>query len=342
MPKSFTEGFMTFLSARAKQAACKQAAGIVKGTLGEARNLSKLARFHRKKGNLKYSEKLEKRAANKKMSKPLLKTIEAQLDNRFFRIEKGLNTFDLWLVLGSTGLSRVSLPIKKHAHFNSLAAQGTIMNSIRLSKKGVTFCFAVQKPDKADGKTLGVDIGANSTLSLSDGTQIGLNLDALCEKLSRRDKGSKGFRRSQKERENYIRQAVNSLDLSGVKILRVEDIKHLRRGKATTRKLSHWSYRVLLNALEAKALREGVLLEKVNPAFTSQRCSQCGWVRKGNRSGERFKCCACSHEQNADLNAATNISLYLGRLPQNASAASKSGFYWPRNNEPIVRCARKA
>ena len=45
----------------------------------------------------------------------------------------------------------------------------------------------------------------------------------------------------------------------------------------------------------------------VGPKYTSQTCSQCGNVDKGNRNGIAFECTACGYEANADLNAAVNI-----------------------------------
>jgi len=51
---------------------------------------------------------------------------------------------------------------------------------------------------------------------------------------------------------------------------------------------------------------------RVNPAYTSQKCSSCGHTCKENRVTQSiFKCVACGHEENADLNAAYNI-LKLG------------------------------
>lgn len=51
---------------------------------------------------------------------------------------------------------------------------------------------------------------------------------------------------------------------------------------------------------------------RVNPAYTSQKCSCCGHVAKENRLTQSiFKCVSCGHEENADLNAAQNI-LKLG------------------------------
>nr|WP_238350608.1 transposase [Kribbella shirazensis] len=50
-------------------------------------------------------------------------------------------------------------------------------------------------------------------------------------------------------------------------------------------------------------------VEKVNPAYTSQTCSACGHVAAENRESQAvFRCVACRHEANADVNAAINIA----------------------------------
>jgi len=50
-------------------------------------------------------------------------------------------------------------------------------------------------------------------------------------------------------------------------------------------------------------------VEKVNPAFTSQRCSACGHVDPRSRESQaRFVCTACGYACHADVNAARNIA----------------------------------
>jgi putative transposase len=50
-------------------------------------------------------------------------------------------------------------------------------------------------------------------------------------------------------------------------------------------------------------------VEKVSPAFTSQRCSACGYVAAGNRKSQAaFACGVCKFAGNADVNAARNIA----------------------------------
>jgi putative transposase len=50
-------------------------------------------------------------------------------------------------------------------------------------------------------------------------------------------------------------------------------------------------------------------IERVNPAFTSQRCSACGSVDRRSRESQAvFRCRSCGFACNADLNAARNIA----------------------------------
>ncbi len=47
---------------------------------------------------------------------------------------------------------------------------------------------------------------------------------------------------------------------------------------------------------------------RVNPKYTSQKCSECGHVSKDNRESQSvFICKVCNHSENADLNASKNI-----------------------------------
>ena len=47
---------------------------------------------------------------------------------------------------------------------------------------------------------------------------------------------------------------------------------------------------------------------EINPKYTSQTCSRCGYVHKENRKSQSaFECISCNYAQNADLNAAKNI-----------------------------------
>src|SRR5690606_10932092 len=65
----------------------------------------------------------------------------------------------------------------------------------------------------------------------------------------------------------------------------------------------------LLTALEHKARYNGSRILRVPPAFTSQTCHACGHCAPDNRESQAvFRCRACGHQDNADVNAAKNRS----------------------------------
>ena len=60
--------------------------------------------------------------------------------------------------------------------------------------------------------------------------------------------------------------------------------------------------------LEYKQLWRGGMVIAVPPAYTSQRCAECGHVSPENRVVQAlFSCVACGHTDHADVNAARNI-----------------------------------
>ena len=84
------------------------------------------------------------------------------------------------------------------------------------------------------------------------------------------------------------------------------------------------------------------LVVKVDPAYTSQTCAQCGHVNKENRKTQAtFQCTACGHTANADRNAAVNIldrGLPLIRQARGTGASARRGAFGvgptPKTREP--------
>lgn len=90
------------------------------------------------------------------------------------------------------------------------------------------------------------------------------------------------------------------------------------RGRKHNNRLGGWSYGILLDYIKYKTKELGKLVIEVDPKYTSQKCSKCGYIHTKNRRQGRFKCKQCEFELNADLNAARNIAQLgkseLGRL----------------------------
>ena len=86
-------------------------------------------------------------------------------------------------------------------------------------------------------------------------------------------------------------------------------MEKLEKDGFDTKLLGSWSYYELQNMIEYKALREGIIVKYINPAYTSQKCSKCGCIHKENRlSQEQFICIECGNKMNADYNASINIA----------------------------------
>lgn len=106
----------------------------------------------------------------------------------------------------------------------------------------------------------------------------------------------------------------------------VEDLRGIRGrvektvGRKQRPRLSNWAFSHLRQCLEYKARLSGVLFVVVDPRDTSRTCSSCGHCEKGNRKSQAlFSCLSCGHSEDADVNAARNIS----RLGRNSKPASK-------------------
>lgn len=73
------------------------------------------------------------------------------------------------------------------------------------------------------------------------------------------------------------------------------------------RSIADASWYSLTQKINVVAAKSGVLVVKVAPQYTSQKCSHCGHIDKNSRDGEKFICTNCGHFDHADLQAARNI-----------------------------------
>jgi putative transposase len=82
--------------------------------------------------------------------------------------------------------------------------------------------------------------------------------------------------------------------------------RNVRAKAGLNREILRSGWGLLVRRLEEKAPGR---VQKIRPAFTSQRCSACGQVDANSRESQaRFACTACGYACNADVNAAVNIA----------------------------------
>ena len=218
-------------------------------------------------------------------------------------------------------------------------------------------------PGPGNGEVVGIDRGVAVSAALSTGELLHVSgltvrerkrLRRLERKLARARRGSerrKGVRlaiarlkaRETDRRKDWAEKA--STDIARrFDTIRVEDLliknmtrsakgsagnpgRNVRQKSGLNREILRSGWGLLVRRLEEKAASR---VEKIKPAFTSQRCSACGHVdAKSRESQARFVCTACGFACNADVNAARNIAA-------GHAVAARGGFRdaGPVNREP--------
>ena len=219
------------------------------------------------------------------------------------------------------------------------------------------------------GEVVGVDRGVTVSAALSTGEMLrcpGLSprearrlrsaerKSAKAKRGSNRRRGAKATVARLKARETDRRKdwtEKTSTDLARrFDVIRVEHLKikiMMRSARGTkdapgrnvaakvglNRGIGKAGWGLLVRRLEDKAPGR---VEKVPPAYTSQRCSACGHTAKESRESQAaFRCVACNFACNADVNAARNIA--AGHA---VKARGGDGNTRPVNREPQLALLR--
>ena len=121
-----------------------------------------------------------------------------------------------------------------------------------------------------------------------------------------------------------------------VDVIAFENLTDIREDLSPQKQFHSWAFKTLYEYVEYKARERGIAVEEVNPEYTSQRCSKCGFTVSKNRDGSDFSCEKCGYELHADYNAAKNIGVKFLRNGQKSRSrmghgqlALKSGLMKP-------------
>lgn len=197
----------------------------------------------------------------------------------------------------------------------------------------------LEKTEVVQGRVCGVDLGIavpaycsisdNSYIRKSFGTseefaKVRSQFKARRIRLSKQlqaSRGGKGRKDKLKAREqlrdkekNFAKTYNHFLSHNIVKFAKDNKCEFINLEDITSTNLENmilgiWSYYQLQEQIEYKAERVGIKVRYINPAFTSQKCSECGNINKENRLEQaKFICKACGFKLNADYNASINIA----------------------------------
>lgn len=305
------QGHLTF---RQRAHALQQAIGIVTATKKSAQALRKTASLPVFRGAMVLSKQLAEITPPRKSSE-----------------------FDLWLRFSTLSPgNRIDIPLKATRPFRKWISQplaklkgGCAIGGGPGQYYVIVWVELPDLPPKQAGLDLGVDVGINKLLAISDGTRQGRDIKTVCNRVRRCKPGSKGKLRARKARDRYIHETVNRLPWSKLRLIVIEDLKGIKHGKSPKRGkqfrkvVAPWTVAYVLRWIQLKAQEHRVSCVEVDPRYTSQICPRCGHRAASNRSNEKFKCGGCGHAADADLVGSLNIlSRALGSVSSPSFARS--------------------
>ncbi len=243
---------------------------------------------------------------------------------------KGLGQVSLITLSG-----RVLVPFRmggyQESRFDRIKGQADLIYRNGIFYLAVTLDAPPPTPDEPTG-TLGIDLGIVNLATDSEGETFSgevvektrKRMHSLRGRLQKR--GTQSARRHLKKlsgREKRFRKNTNHIISKRIvskakahkQAIALEDLRHIRKRTDSTVRRSQrskhtaWAFFQLRLFLSYKAALAGVPLRTVDPRNTSRTCNVCGHCAKANRKSQAsFVCQACGYTDNADRNAAINIS----------------------------------
>ena len=264
--------------------------------------------------------------------KPSLKLRVMNLDSHVVTVEDAKNStlFDKWLrVAPLKGREPIYIPYKnsEYKENNALKAYQFIRIENRFSVR-VSQVVDKQKYNPSD-KVTGIDLGLSEFFSTSSNKVLGgafiawlkkhdkalISLQAELQRRGIKPRSSKRYKKLVQKIRDYAKNEINRLfnqvmKYDQPKLIRVEflDFRNQNLGKTTNRLLTRIGNKYVEEKLQRLANIYGIEVEYVNPAYTSQTCSNCDYVDENNRKGNIFHCLCCGYKTNANTNASNNIS----------------------------------
>ena len=316
--------FNTRLSARARSSACIQVCQIIKSAVEKQRR--RLWVKTNKDSNVKMV----------KFSEPKPTFVKPSLSSKCCEFEYTDGKFLGYVKLQSLGkeFGVIKIPIIRHPRSQGKMKAGFVfsMESIQVSWDREPI-----KSKTINKNVVAIDQGFKDIATLSDGQVTpkkchhGHTLESIIEKITKKKKGSKGFKKSVDHRKNFVNYSINQLNFSKAKEVRLERIVNIGFGKRVCRKMSHWCNTEIRDKIKSKCEELEVPVIEQSCSYRSQRCSSCGLVKRSNRKGKEYKCKNCGVCLDSDYNASLN---HLGDLPPFPFNLLKrklnlgTGFFW--------------
>ena len=198
-------------------------------------------------------------------------------------------------------------------------------------------------PLPANDLAVGIDVGVTTFAKFTDGTEIQnpriyqntqAELRRAQRRLARRKQGSNRRRRAVRllqkvhqrithRRSDFLHKHSTAVILKyGTVKVEALNVSAMSRGNLA-KQILDCSWSEWFRQLQYKAEEAGRRFVAVDPKYTSQTCSRCGFKHPDNRKTQAdFACLSCGHQDHADHNAAVNILARNEPLDANVSGVT--------------------
>ncbi len=266
-------------------------------------------------------------------SRDRYKSITYPQDNGSFSIRKDR------LRISRIGTMRIELHRKIEGAIKTLA----IKREGRDYYAVFTTITDIKIPEVKNTNPIGIDLGLDSFVAMSDGTKIEKpkfmrqkrKKIAKWQKIvARRNKGSKrrenakqrlqsAYTEATNQSDDYLHRLSDNLVDSGYTSFAVEDlhIQNMVKNHRLAGSIQDASWNRFIQLLSYKAESAGMKVIKVDARNTSKTCSNCGNIQDMPLSERTYNCQRCGMSRDRDINASINILHRATTLGQRGSHA---------------------
>jgi len=242
-------------------------------------------------------------------------------------------SFDYWIKVSTLEKGKpVYIPLKKNSYAESL--EGEFLNFCQVVERNGSLEFKIVKELKKKKyipktDTVAIDLGLNPLFATDRGDLIGRYFLSFLTELDKKITKRMAFLQKSRIKPSQDKKYVSLVDKLR-EVLKSEINRMLNRiveiykpakivvekldfrspelSKRMNRLIQNFGKRFVREKLQRLKELYGIDVVEVNPAYTSQECSSCGYVDARNRKNTQdFECKACGRKINAQINASRNL-----------------------------------
>lgn len=284
-----------------------------------------------------------------KHRRPDLSRLSMRLDHRAGSIARPVKATQggkvgWWVNMSTMEKGRkIAVPLLTYAYHDK--RPGNVTDGIQVNERDGRLTFGVvtdigeacaaSRASYGGTGVIALDFGLSTLFATSEGQLLGQGwlkqlrrYDALIsmiaasqQRAGRKPRESKRYCALVEDMRGFLRteigRVLNELVADGKPaelVLERLDFRHSDLSRRLNAILRNCGRSIIEAKLADLADRYGITSTEVNPAYSSQTCSCCGYVDKRNRRDQKtFVCLWCGQTLHADLNAAANIEARRAR-----------------------------